>query len=250
MRYTTGSSGIDVVVDHDIRLVRMTAVQAPGVPDERSPPCDGHGQQQRVEARVVEALDVATAAAQRSAQPTTTPIETLEAPWAPVATSSTCTFFTADPPVLGWTSTPRTLPARADEAGGPPPQLLRHAGQPRKISSSPTTAARGVRSVGPNSGDRANRPGVRDVAPKDDASQSDRRRNARILPDGTAVAPSQAPAAVKLAIAAGNLIHTRSYLNPSSTTAHSPSSGSPTTAPARRRSFSTQPDSSAPIRST
>jgi hypothetical protein len=37
---------------------------------------------------------------------------------------------------------------------------------------------------------------------------------ARILLDGTAVAPAQAPVVVKLAIAAGNLIHTRPYPEP------------------------------------
>lgn len=37
---------------------------------------------------------------------------------------------------------------------------------------------------------------------------------ARILPDGSAVAPSDAPPAVRLAIAAGNLIHTRPYPEP------------------------------------
>jgi 3D (Asp-Asp-Asp) domain-containing protein len=37
---------------------------------------------------------------------------------------------------------------------------------------------------------------------------------ARILPDGRAVAPIDAPPAVKLAIAAGNLIHTRPYPAP------------------------------------
>ena len=38
--------------------------------------------------------------------------------------------------------------------------------------------------------------------------------HARILPNGDAVAPADAPAAVKLAIAAGNLIHTLAYPEP------------------------------------
>jgi 3D (Asp-Asp-Asp) domain-containing protein len=39
-------------------------------------------------------------------------------------------------------------------------------------------------------------------------------QTARILPDGTATAPQEAPAAVRLAITAGNLIHTRPYPEP------------------------------------
>jgi 3D (Asp-Asp-Asp) domain-containing protein len=39
-------------------------------------------------------------------------------------------------------------------------------------------------------------------------------QTARILPDGTAAAPSDAPAAVKLAIAAANQIHTKPYPDP------------------------------------
>ena len=39
-------------------------------------------------------------------------------------------------------------------------------------------------------------------------------QTARVLPDGTAVAPADAPTAVKLAIAAGNLIHTLRYPEP------------------------------------
>jgi 3D (Asp-Asp-Asp) domain-containing protein len=39
-------------------------------------------------------------------------------------------------------------------------------------------------------------------------------QTARIQPDGSAQAPREAPAAVKLAIAAGNLIHTRPYPEP------------------------------------
>ncbi len=39
-------------------------------------------------------------------------------------------------------------------------------------------------------------------------------QSARVLPDGTASAPTEAPRAVKLAIAAGNLIHTRPYPEP------------------------------------
>jgi 3D (Asp-Asp-Asp) domain-containing protein len=39
-------------------------------------------------------------------------------------------------------------------------------------------------------------------------------QTARIRPDGTAAAPAEAPAAVKLAVAAGNLIHTRPYPEP------------------------------------
>jgi hypothetical protein len=39
-------------------------------------------------------------------------------------------------------------------------------------------------------------------------------QTARILPDGSATAPAQAPAAVQRAIAAGNLIHTRPYPEP------------------------------------
>jgi 3D (Asp-Asp-Asp) domain-containing protein len=39
-------------------------------------------------------------------------------------------------------------------------------------------------------------------------------QTARIGPDGTATAPQEAPTAVKLAIAAGNLIHTRTYPEP------------------------------------
>jgi 3D (Asp-Asp-Asp) domain-containing protein len=39
-------------------------------------------------------------------------------------------------------------------------------------------------------------------------------QTARIQPDGTATAPREAPTAVKLAIAAGNLIHTRPYPEP------------------------------------
>jgi 3D (Asp-Asp-Asp) domain-containing protein len=39
-------------------------------------------------------------------------------------------------------------------------------------------------------------------------------QTARVLPDGTATAPQEAPIAVKLAIAAGNLIHTRPYPEP------------------------------------
>jgi 3D (Asp-Asp-Asp) domain-containing protein len=40
------------------------------------------------------------------------------------------------------------------------------------------------------------------------------RQTARVLSDGSAAAPAEAPAAVKLAIAAGNLIHTRPYPEP------------------------------------
>lgn len=39
-------------------------------------------------------------------------------------------------------------------------------------------------------------------------------QTARILPDGVATAPAEAPTPVKLAIAAGNLIHTRPYPEP------------------------------------
>ena len=39
-------------------------------------------------------------------------------------------------------------------------------------------------------------------------------QTARVLSDGSAAAPAEAPAAVKLAIAAGNLIHTRPYPEP------------------------------------
>ena len=39
-------------------------------------------------------------------------------------------------------------------------------------------------------------------------------QTARVLPDGTAAAPAEAPPAVKRAIAAGNLIHTRPYPQP------------------------------------
>jgi 3D (Asp-Asp-Asp) domain-containing protein len=39
-------------------------------------------------------------------------------------------------------------------------------------------------------------------------------QTARVLPDGSAAAPREAPAAVRLAIAAGNLIHTRPYPEP------------------------------------
>jgi hypothetical protein len=37
---------------------------------------------------------------------------------------------------------------------------------------------------------------------------------ARVLPNGNATAPLEAPSAVRRAIAAGNLIHTRPYPDP------------------------------------
>ena len=55
-------------------------------------------------------------------------------------------------------------------------------------------------------------------------------QQARILPDGTAAAPQDAPAAVKVAIAAANEIHTKPYPSPTSTTDRSRSRGRHTTA--------------------
>jgi 3D (Asp-Asp-Asp) domain-containing protein len=57
-----------------------------------------------------------------------------------------------------------------------------------------------------------------------------------ILPDGRAVAPVDAPPGVKLAIAAGNLIHTRPYPAPDVITDRSRASGLRTTAQGRCRS--------------
>src|ERR671921_1212850 len=48
-----------------------------------------------------------------------------------MATCSGVTFLMAVPPVLVAGPTPRTLSARADEAGGPPSQVLRATGHAR-----------------------------------------------------------------------------------------------------------------------
>lgn len=51
---------VDVVEDPDLVLGVVVAVQAPRVLGHRPLPCDGHGEHERVESRVVEALaDVA-----------------------------------------------------------------------------------------------------------------------------------------------------------------------------------------------
>lgn len=51
-----GNVGIDVVVDASFGLLRVRPVEPAGVLDDGALPCDRHGEQERVETGVVEAL--------------------------------------------------------------------------------------------------------------------------------------------------------------------------------------------------
>ena len=56
-----GNATIHVVVDDHVRFARVLPVQPAGVLLQRPSPCDRHGQEERVQARVVEPLTDAAA---------------------------------------------------------------------------------------------------------------------------------------------------------------------------------------------
>ena len=176
------------------------------------------------------------------ASPSPTPTRWTTCPTAPASASPT------DRASRSWsseTSATAKAPARPSPTGststGPPPPRSRSPRTPSISHSLPPPAPAPPSGNSPTPTDRHRRGRVPDAAERTAAAHP--RPDRRILSDGLAAAPQDAPAAVKRAIAAGNQIHDTPYsLIPGDPVHYGPlaACGPPMTAPARSPTCSTR----------